>query len=150
MTIGELARKTRLTIRTIRYYEELGLIKPQSRSKGGFRLFSEEDISRFQLIHYLKSLNLPLNEIRHLLSLKKRSSTKGEVANKVLLHLENFATETQRTIEKYQKMKDDMEKAKAILKECADCEKSSFDNSCMECDIMKSNGGPPMPTHLIL
>ena len=48
MKIGELARKIGLTIRTLRYYEELGLIKPPNRSKCGFRLFSEEHISRIE------------------------------------------------------------------------------------------------------
>ena len=41
MKIGELAKKTGLIIHTIRYYEELGLIKHQNRGEGGFRLFSE-------------------------------------------------------------------------------------------------------------
>ncbi len=149
MKIGELARKTGLTLRTIRYYEELGLIKPQSRSKGGFRLFSEGDISRIELIHYLKCLNLPLNKIRHLLLLKKRSTTKGEVANKILPHLENFVSEAQSTIEKYQKIKDDMEKTRAILKECAECDRVPIEDSCLDCDIMKSNGGHPLVAHLI-
>ncbi|MFQ5637072.1 MAG: MerR family DNA-binding transcriptional regulator [bacterium] len=45
MKIGELARETGLTIRTIRYYEELGLLQPLQRSKGGFRLFSKDDIA---------------------------------------------------------------------------------------------------------
>ena len=149
MKIGELARRTGLTIRTIRYYEELGLIKPLKRSAGGFRLFSEEDISRIALIHYLKCLNLPLNKIRHLLLLKKRSATKGEVANKILPHVEEFVTEAQKTIEKYQKIKDDMEKAGALLKKCANCDRFPLEDGCMDCDIMKSYSGHPLVAHLI-
>ena len=54
--IGEAAERTGLTQRTIRYYEELGLLAPPGRTQGDFRLFSESDITRLQEISRLKHL----------------------------------------------------------------------------------------------
>lgn len=63
--IGEAAERTGLTQRTIRYYEELGLLAPPSRTQGDFRLFSESDITRLQEISRLKQLlGFSLAEIR--------------------------------------------------------------------------------------
>ena len=54
--IGEAAERTGLTQRTIRYYEELGLLAPPVRTQGDFRLFSESDITRLNEISRLKQL----------------------------------------------------------------------------------------------
>ena len=63
--IGEAAERTGLTQRTIRYYEELGLLAPPSRTQGDFRLFSEGDITRLKEIGRLKQLlGFTLAEIR--------------------------------------------------------------------------------------
>ncbi len=66
--IGEVAERTGLSLRTIRYYEEVGLITPSTRSPGGFRLYSELDIARLELIKRMKPLDFSLEEIRELLT----------------------------------------------------------------------------------
>ncbi|GIG41226.1 MerR family transcriptional regulator [Cellulomonas phragmiteti] len=65
--IGEVAERTRLSLRTIRYYEEVGLVVPSARSQGGFRLYSEADIARLQLVRRMKPLDFSLEEMRELL-----------------------------------------------------------------------------------
>lgn len=65
--IGEVAERTRLSLRTIRYYEEVGLVVPSARSQGGFRLYSEADITRLQLVRRMKPLDFSLEEMRELL-----------------------------------------------------------------------------------
>jgi DNA-binding transcriptional MerR regulator len=56
LQIGEAADRTELTQRTLRYYEEKGLLKPPSRMDGGFRLYSPDDIERLERIKELKDL----------------------------------------------------------------------------------------------
>ncbi len=56
LQIGEAADRLGLTQRTLRYYEEKGLLKPPSRMEGGFRLYSAEDIERVQRIKELRDL----------------------------------------------------------------------------------------------
>lgn len=69
MQIGEVAARTGLSLRTIRYYEEMGLIIPSARSAGRFRLYTEADLARLELIKRMKPLDFSLDEMRDLLSL---------------------------------------------------------------------------------
>ncbi|WP_328825266.1 MerR family transcriptional regulator [Tomitella gaofuii] len=72
MQIGEVAERTGLSLRTIRYYEEVGLAVPSSRSQGGFRLYSAEDLDRLLLLKSMKPAGLQLAEIRELLTILDR------------------------------------------------------------------------------
>lgn len=56
MQIGQVAERTGLTQRTLRFYEEKGLLDPPTRMEGGFRLYSEEDIQRIEHVVQLKQL----------------------------------------------------------------------------------------------
>ena len=64
--IGELAVKVGMTERTIRYYEELGLLESVKRLEGGTRVYTEDDVRRLKLIRRLKVLGLSLQEMREL------------------------------------------------------------------------------------
>lgn len=68
MQIGEVAERTGLSLRTIRYYEEVGLVVPSARSQGGFRLYTEPDIERLDLVKRMKPLGFPLEQMRDLLA----------------------------------------------------------------------------------
>ena len=63
MHIGELAERTALSQRTIRHYDEIGLLTPSGRSEGGFRLYTEGDLGRLLLIRRMKPLGLSLIHI---------------------------------------------------------------------------------------
>jgi DNA-binding transcriptional MerR regulator len=65
LQIGEVADRTGVTQRTLRFYEERGLLRPPSRMEGGFRLYSEDDVVRVEQIKRLQSLlGLTLAEIK--------------------------------------------------------------------------------------
>src|SRR5687768_6232052 len=65
LQIGEVADRTGVTQRTLRFYEERGLLKPPSRMDGGFRLYSEDDVARVEQIKRLQNLlGLTLAEIK--------------------------------------------------------------------------------------
>jgi len=66
MTVGELARRTGLTVKAIRRYEALGLIYSAGRSEGGYRLFDESALWCAQVIATLRSLGLTIKEIDEL------------------------------------------------------------------------------------
>jgi len=67
MQIGEVAEQTGLSLRTIRYYEEVGLVSPSSRTAGGFRLYTETDVARLRLVRRMKPLEFSLDEMKDLL-----------------------------------------------------------------------------------
>ena len=69
LQIGQVAERTGLSLRTIRWYEEEGLVVPTARSDGGFRLYSDADVARLELIKRMKPLGFALEEMRELLAL---------------------------------------------------------------------------------
>jgi MerR family transcriptional regulator, copper efflux regulator len=69
MQIGQVAERTGLSLRTIRFYEENGLVIPTARSEGGFRLYSADDVARLEVIKRMKPLGFTLEEMQELLDL---------------------------------------------------------------------------------
>ena len=69
MQIGQVAGRTGLSLRTIRFYEENGLVIPTARSEGGFRLYGEKEVSRLEVIKRMKPLGFTLEEMQELLTL---------------------------------------------------------------------------------
>ena len=65
--IGQVAERTELSIRTIRHYDDVGLIVPSARSVGGFRLYTEPDVQRLLLVRRMKPLEFTLEQMRELL-----------------------------------------------------------------------------------
>ncbi|MFJ8547004.1 MerR family transcriptional regulator [Streptomyces sp. NPDC093586] len=72
MQIGEVAARTELSLRTIRHYEETGLVIPSARSRGGFRLYTETDVARLMVIRRMKPLGFTLEQMRDLLDATDR------------------------------------------------------------------------------
>lgn len=62
--VGELARQTGLSVRTLHYYEEVGVLNPSGRTEAGYRLYSEADVVRLQQIKSLRQLGFSLEEVR--------------------------------------------------------------------------------------
>jgi len=65
--IGEVAKKTGVSMRSLRHYDKLGLLSPSGRSASGYRLYNNKDIYRLQQIVSLKQMNLPLQTIQSML-----------------------------------------------------------------------------------
>lgn len=63
LKVGELARSTGLTVRTLHHYDEIGLLKPSGRSESGYRLYSQADVQRLHGIQALRHMGLPLADI---------------------------------------------------------------------------------------
>lgn len=67
LQIGQVAERTELSIKTIRHYEEVGLVTPSARSAGGFRLYTSTDVERLLVIRRMKPLGFTLDQMRRLL-----------------------------------------------------------------------------------
>src|SRR4051812_49004365 len=71
LKIGDFARLADTNLRTLRYYEELGLLAPASRSQGGFRYYRRTDVNRVHMIRDLQELGLQLDRIRELMAARE-------------------------------------------------------------------------------
>lgn len=69
MHIGELADRAGMSLRTIRHYDEVGLLVPSARTTGGFRVYTERDLERLLVIRRMKPLGFSLDEMGDLLSI---------------------------------------------------------------------------------
>lgn len=69
MHIGELADRTGLSLRTIRHYDDVGLLPASARTDGGFRVYSEDDFDRLMVIKQMKPLGFSLEEMAEILGL---------------------------------------------------------------------------------
>jgi DNA-binding transcriptional MerR regulator len=87
--IGAVAERLDLSLRTIRYYEEIGLVSPSGRTEGGFRLYTESDIERLRLVKVLKPIGMSLEAMSELLECADRlGSGHGEDLEEVGKRLE--------------------------------------------------------------
>lgn len=91
--IGEVADLTGLSLRSLRYYEEVGLVAPE-RTDGGFRLYSEDDVARILLVRRMKPLEFTLEEMRTFLAAYDNADA-GTLAE--------FEAATEHRLEKLQK-----------------------------------------------
>ena len=77
MQIGEVADRVGLSLRTVRYYEEMGLIAPD-RTEGGFRLYGEAHLDRLALIKRMKPLGFTVQQMRELLDARDALRERGD------------------------------------------------------------------------
>lgn len=124
MHIGGLAEKTGLSLRTIRHYDEIGLLKASGRTEGGFRLYTPTDEARLMLIRRMKPLGFSLEQMMDLLRIidalqvpelvpdlaPKPAADAAKVRTELRAELHDFiqdATERRATLEKQLAMADE-------------------------------------------
>jgi MerR family transcriptional regulator, copper efflux regulator len=95
MHIGELADRSQMSLRTIRHYDEVGLLKPSGRTEGGFRLYTERDFTRLLLIRRMKPLGFTLEAMSELLRVidALEESGPGEGDTDIRSELDEFIEE---------------------------------------------------------
>lgn len=108
MRIGEFAQRAGVTPRTVRYYESLGLLGPSERQGGGFRYYTDVELTRLQKITALKELGLSLEEIAIVIPLYFEDPTGVRGKRKVLEILQTHLQETDEKIEALQEFRADL------------------------------------------
>ena len=100
--IGEVAERTGLSLRTIRYYEEMRLVVPSGRTTGGFRLYTEHDIDRLELVKRLKVLDLSLESTTDMLAARDllAAAAGGDEAEGAIEILATYADGAEERLEK--------------------------------------------------
>jgi Cd(II)/Pb(II)-responsive transcriptional regulator len=84
MKIGELAKLTDCQVETVRYYEREGLLPPPARSDGNYRVYTQAHVERLTFIRNCRSLDMTLEEIRSLLSLRDSPQDQCESVNALI------------------------------------------------------------------
>ncbi|NVN50564.1 MerR family transcriptional regulator [Mycolicibacterium hippocampi] len=123
MQIGQVAAKTELSIRTVRHYDDVGLVTPSARSVGGFRLYTEADVERLLVIRRMKPLGFTLAEMKELLSaLDTLSESKASAAERkaAVRRLHDYRAKTDESAERLRRQLAYAEELAGLLTERAE------------------------------
>ncbi|GAB4272583.1 MAG: Zn(2+)-responsive transcriptional regulator [Deferrisomatales bacterium] len=107
--IGELSKRAGVTPRTIRYYEDIGLLNSVKRVEGGRRVYTEDDVRRLKFINRLKLLGLTLEEMKELEQLYLRHRSNEKVLPRLLELLDRHLETLESRIEQLKILKRDIE-----------------------------------------
>ena len=122
LQIGDVADRAGLSLRTVRYWEEIGLMRPSARSQGGFRLYAEGDIARLLLLKMMKPLGLTLEEMGELANLVDSSELPTELSPGDVLdlveRLGDYASCADAAIEKLERQLNEARQLRSRIGDC--------------------------------
>jgi DNA-binding transcriptional MerR regulator len=114
--VGEVAERLGVSPRTIKYYEEIGLVEPEGRSQGGFRLYGEREVERLERILRMKGMGYSLAAIREILAVRDvaQEADKVTVLRTAIEHLKEREREA---TERIRQMREDLRRAETLREE---------------------------------
>jgi DNA-binding transcriptional MerR regulator len=132
--VGDLARRTGKSVRAIHLYEELGLLSPPLRSKGGFRMYSGDGVRRIEWIQKLQDMGFSLTEIKAFLRVWEDSATAPEAMATVREIFSDKLRETRETILRLSHLADELTDSLAYLERCRSCSPEQGQTECCSCE----------------
>ena len=141
--VGELARQTGKTIRALHLYEELGLLRPHTRSKGKFRLYGREALTRVRWIGKLQEIGLTLAEITEL-AREWGSTGSATVAMTRVRHVfEERLAQTRAHLAKLVSLETELVTSIDYLDVCDGCTPTRLPSHCGTCELHDCAGPAP-------
>jgi DNA-binding transcriptional MerR regulator len=142
--IGEVAARLGVSLRTIRYYEELGLLKPKGRTEGRFRLYTEAEVTRLQAIQTLKSLGYSLTDITDLMRATASSKTGHELVTRMLRDLQKQEGTAREQLRWCKETLKSIDSASRLLANCLGCKRKPTKSHCLHCSVFPSEEEVPV------
>ena len=112
MTIGSLAKRAKVNLQTLRYYEQCGLLVPIRRAASGYRLYNEESLQRLRFIRYSQAFGFSLREIGQLLKLKVTSPSACRKAHRMA------EAKTQQIKQEIEKLEHRTQSLRRLMEDC--------------------------------
>jgi MerR family copper efflux transcriptional regulator len=113
LTIGEVAKQTRLSPKAIRLYEAHGLIPPPQRTEAGYRTYDQHDLALLRFVSQARALDLRLEEIKEILDLQQAS---GQPCGRVLELLDTHIRDIDHTIRALRQLRATLARARDTAK----------------------------------
>jgi DNA-binding transcriptional MerR regulator len=134
LRVGELARAAGKTVRALHLYEELGLLVPVERSKGGYRLYDEDALTRVRWISKLQEMGLSLSNIQDLTRQWEQSSSAPLAMAQVEELLSDKLAETRAQMSRLAKLEAELQASLDYLRTCPSCDQQIVD-ACSSCEL---------------
>jgi len=149
LSTGDLARRTGTTLRTVRFYEESGMLMPSRVGKGGRRLYSEQDLQRLTLITDLRELNLSLEEIKELLLMREGCTSAPELADRFAEAVSEQLERTHKRLASLHRLQEEFSATLRALDSCRSCSTPLGEHSCPTCEVASGRQSPRMMKILV-
>lgn len=131
--MGELARLSGKTVRALHLYEEMGLLLPSGRSKGGFRLYPREAQQRVAWIGKLQDMRLSLTDIKELVEDWSQIRTAHRAMHRLRELVDKRLSQTEGQILRLTELRDEMRQSLDYLEKCRSCDVGR-PTQCTTCD----------------
>ena len=144
LKVGDLAKRTGKTVRAVHLYEELGLLAPAVRSKGGFRLYDGRAVTRIEWIAKLQAMGFSLTEIKAFLREWEGSETAPQAISRLREIFADKLRETHQTIAHLNQLVADLQETLSYMDSCRSCEPGHVQHECGTCGIHGHDGKAPL------
>ena len=139
LTTGGMARLSNSTLRTVRFYEEAGLLQPVQRTEGGHRLYGNSELRKLQLVADLRAAGFSLEDIRQLLETKQRCATGAEAAQLIVTGLDAKVVSLKKRARSLARLVAELESASHFIRRCTECDtKQRLPSICERCDVVNN------------
>ncbi len=139
LRVGELARRTGKTVRALHLYEEMGLLNPVHRSKGGFRLYAPSAVNRVEWIGKLQDAGFSLHQLKELLhGVSEQGGLASMAMERVRQVFADRLAETRDQVRRLKQLEQDLEASLAYLEGCRSCEPEK--HQIQDCPTCNHNG----------
>jgi MerR family transcriptional regulator, copper efflux regulator len=135
LRVGELARTSGKTVRALHLYEELGLLVPVERSKGGYRLYDADSVTRVRWIGKLQEMGFSLSEIQTMARQWEQSGSAPGAMAKVERLLKEKLAETRDQMERLQALESELQASLEYLRTCPTCDPNQLIEACASCEL---------------
>ena len=133
LRVGDLARLTGKTVHAIHLYEELGLLRPATRSSGGFRLYEATAVDRVRWIDLLHGMGFSLHEMKDVLRAWWGAELGPEAMGRLRTLFETKLAETRESIERGRRTEAELLAGLAYLETCKVCSTHEPSTGCVHC-----------------
>lgn len=144
LRVGDLAQRTRKTVRALHLYEEIGLLKPERRSEGGFRLYGADAVVRVRWISKLQEMGFSLPDIRELLSDWRGQGSASAAMHRVRGLYEKKVRETRAQIDRLVALETELRRSIEYLDTCETCDPDRLVTACARCDQHECQSAPEL------
>lgn len=146
LTTGDMARLGNSTLRTVRFYEQEGLLHASGRTCGSHRRFPRSELRKLEAVSGLREAGLSLDEIRTLIALKQGTGCPQQASSRVCGALADQRARIDARIAVLEQMRAQLDGAQADMSQCQNCQCADFPSDCACCERVGKRSGL---THLV-
>lgn len=143
LQVGELARQCGKTVRAIHHYEEIGLLKPHKRSKGRYRLYAPDAVSRVRWIVKLHDLGMTLSQIQEILALWEAAPSAPEAMAEIRAVYDSKLSEVRDQIRRLATLERELMNSLDYLDTCETCDPNELIGTCCSCTVHERSDSEP-------